>query len=98
MSPKFASLGAQVGHLVDAKQTQYGDSVGKTAKILSILFPEGIRPYQYSDLQLIVRILDKIARLAQRGADGEDLGGESPFRDLAGYGLLGLDKDEANSK
>ena len=90
----FKELGNEVGELVESKQKQYGDSVGKTGRILMILFPEGIKTHQYDDALLIVRILDKISRLAQRPASGKDLGGESPYRDMAGYGLLGLKKDE----
>ncbi len=90
----FQVLGMSVGQLVDSKQKQYGRSVQKSGKILETLFPNGIRPHQYDDMLLIVRMLDKLSRLAQRGEDGKDLGGESPYRDLAGYSLLGLHKDE----
>ncbi len=90
----FQELGASVGELVDEKQRQYGQSVQKSGKILETLFPNGIQPHQYADMLLIVRMLDKMSRLAQRGEDGKDLGGESPYRDLAGYSLLGLSKDE----
>lgn len=90
---KFKVLGTSVGELVDSKQKQYGNSVGRSGEILKALFPNGVQIHQYDDMLLIVRMLDKMSRLAQRGADGKDLGGESPFRDLAGYSLLGLDKD-----
>ncbi len=89
----FKKLGKQIGRLVESKQRQYGDSVGKTGAILKALYPKGIFPEQFEDLLLIVRMLDKIARLANRGADGKDKGGESPYSDLAGYSLLGLRKD-----
>lgn len=93
----FTKLGAKIGALVESKQLQYGDSVGKCGAILLALYPDGVRPDQYADLLLIVRMLDKIARLANRGADGKDRGGESPYSDLAGYALLGLRKDEVGS-
>lgn len=89
----FKKLGKQIGLLVQSKQEQYGDSVGKTGAILEALYPRGIRPDQYADLLLIVRMLDKVARLANRGPDGKDRGGESPYSDLAGYSLLGIRKD-----
>jgi hypothetical protein len=41
-----------------------------------------------------VRCLDKFSRIAQRWEDGKDLGGESPWKDIAGYGLLGWQKDD----
>lgn len=94
MSNTFRNLGAEIGALVEAKQKQYGDSAGKTGRILQILYPNGIPVHAYDDALLIVRCLDKFSRIAQRGEDGKDLGGESPYRDLAGYGLLGWAKDE----
>lgn len=90
----FQKLGKEIGELVTSKQRQYGDSAGKAGHILAILYPDGLKPYQYDDALLVVRCLDKFSRIAQRGEDGQDLGGESPWKDLAGYGLLGWHKDE----
>src|SRR6476620_10327970 len=42
---KFEELGQTVGQLVDSKQKQYGNSVGKSGKILEALFPNGIQPH-----------------------------------------------------
>lgn len=91
---KFADLGQELGELVDSKQLQYGDSVGKAPRILQILYPNGIPVHAYPDALLVVRVIDKLSRITQRGGDGQDLGGESPWRDIAGYGLLGAAKDE----
>ncbi len=91
----FAARGADIGRLVDSKQEAYGDSVGKTGRILAVLYPAGVRPEQYDDALLIVRVLDKLSRLAVRGSDGKDRGGESPWKDIAGYGMLGERKDGA---
>lgn len=89
----FSKLAEKLGRLVQSKQEQYGDSAGKSAKILSILYPSGISLLQYSDALLVVRIIDKLSRISQRTEDGLDKGGESPFTDIAGYGLLGMAKD-----
>lgn len=86
--------GFQLGGLVASKQLQYGDSVGKVGAIMRVLYPEGMPVHAYDDALLIVRVLDKLARIAQRGTDGKDLGGESPWSDIAGYGLLGARKDD----
>lgn len=91
---KYTQLGAEIGVLVESKQKQYGRAAEKTGKILAILYPDGVQPHQYTDMLIIVRILDKCSRIAQRGPDGKDLGGESPYRDLAGYGLIGWEMDE----
>ena len=92
--PDFAARGAALGRLVDGKQRQYGDSAGRAGAIMAILYPNGIPPHAYDDALLVVRVLDKLSRIAQRGADGKDLGGESPWSDIAGYGLLGAAMDE----
>lgn len=91
---RFEVRAAKVGRLVDQKNAAYGNSAAKTGAILRELYPDGLRPDQYDDALLVVRILDKLSRIAQRGVDGRDLGGESPYQDIAGYGLLGMVKDE----
>lgn len=92
-SEQYVNIATSIGRLVSEKQIQYGDSVGKTGGILRILYPDGVMPFQYDDALLTVRILDKLCRIAQRKSDGRDLGGESPYGDIAGYGILGLAKD-----
>lgn len=79
----------ELGELVTSKQRQYGDSAGRAGAIMRVLYPSGVAVHQYDDALLVVRVLDKLSRIAQRGLDGRDLGGESPWRDIAGYGLLG---------
>ena len=90
----YERYGAGVGILVAEKQRQYGDSAGRSGDIMRVLYPDGIQPHQYGDVLLVVRVLDKLCRIAQRDESGRDSGGESPYRDIAGYGLLGLCKDE----
>jgi len=94
----FKAMGAEVGELVASKQVAYGDSAGKSGAILAALYPDGIPPHAYDTALLVVRVLDKLCRLAQRGADGLDRGGESPWRDVAGYALLGLAQDDARAR
>ncbi len=91
---EFAARGAALGRLVDDKQRAYGDSAGRSGAIMAILYPDGIPTHAYEDALLMVRVLDKLSRIAQRGSDGKDLGGESPWADIAGYGLLGAAMDE----
>lgn len=86
----FAQLGLDVGLLVDKKQAAYGDSFGRSGEVLRQLYPEGIRPEQYDDLLAVARVLDKLFRIAT----DRDALGESPWRDIAGYGLLGVARAE----
>lgn len=84
----FEELGREIGALVDTKQAAYGDSFGKSGEILRILYPAGIRPEQYDDALALVRIIDKMFRIAT----DRDALGESPYRDIAGYGMLGAER------
>lgn len=82
----YPALAAQVGALVTIKQAQYGNSFTVAPQILRLLYPDGIRPDQYDTLLSIVRVLDKLKRLAT-GYRGDT---ENPWLDIAGYSLLAL--------
>lgn len=84
---KYEALGKAIGALVDVKNAQYGDAFHKTGKILAILYPEGVTSEQYDDMLAVVRVLDKLFRVA----NGKQ-GNEDPFKDIAGYGLLGMEE------
>ena len=83
--PKYEELGLEVGQLVDEKQAAYGNSFGKAGDFLKLCYPVQILPEQYNDALALVRIFDKQMRIAHK----KDALGESPFKDIAGYGLLG---------
>ena len=81
----YEKIGQEIGKLVDDKQAAYGNSFGQSGKILAILFPNGVPVEKYDDMLAIVRVIDKLFRIATK----KDAFGESPWRDVAGYGLLG---------
>ena len=85
----FVKLGMEIGKLVDDKNKAYGDSFSKCDQFLSLLYPDGIQVDQYGDALALVRIFDKQMRIATR----KSAFGESPYGDIAGYGLLGVAKD-----
>lgn len=91
---KYQELGNQIGELVGAKQAAYGDAFNKAGKCLEQLFPDGVKKEQYTDLLCIVRVLDKLFRIANE----PDAFGESPYGDIVGYGLLGLQRHEKNKQ
>ncbi len=90
----YIRLGAEIGDLVARKQTAYGDSFGQSGAIMKILYPNGISSDQLEDALAIVRILDKLFRIAT----DKDALGESPYRDIAGYGLLGAARSEKTTE
>lgn len=87
---KYEQIGAETGKLVAEKNLAYGDSFAKTGDFMKLLYPEGIKPSQYKDALLLVRMFDKMVRIAT----DKDAFGESPFRDLCGYSILGVANSE----
>lgn len=90
IAPAYEKLGAEIGRLVEQKQRAYGDAFGKTGEVMRILYPEGIPPEKLDDALAVIRILDKLFRIAT----DRDALGESPWRDIAGYALLGVARAE----
>jgi hypothetical protein len=90
----YKELGTEVGQLVDEKNAAYGSSFAESYKILSVLYPNGIKPEQYTDALAIIRVIDKLFRIATN----KDAFGESPWRDIAGYALLGLHNNEEKNR
>jgi hypothetical protein len=82
----FQEIGKLLGELVTIKNEKYGDSFKDSASFLELLYPDGIQPDQYMDMLALVRMFDKIKRIAT----DKDALGESPFSDLAGYSILGI--------
>ena len=73
-----------VGTLVSQKNEAYGDAFSQAGDVIRILYPNGVKPEQYVDLLVTVRIVDKLFRIANK----KDAFGESPWQDIAGYGIL----------
>ena len=81
----YEQIGKEIGALVDKKNQAYGSAFDNAGDMLKILFPHGIKPEQYTDMLAVLRILDKLFRIANdKNAFNED-----PWQDIAGYGILG---------
>lgn len=87
---KYKDLGEEVGALVDEKNAAYGNSFHVSEDFIKLLWPNGVPPESYRDMLCVVRIFDKLKRIATN----KDWNGESPYRDIAGYALLGVMKDK----
>lgn len=81
---EWEKTGLAVGKLVASKQLAYGDSFGKAGDVMRILYPTGISHAQMPDALTVVRILDKLFRVAT----DRDALGESPWSDIEGYANL----------
>ena len=86
----YTKIGTEIGNLVDKKQAAYGNSFGKAGEFLKLLYPDCIKPEQYHNALALVRIFDKQMRIAT----DKDAFGENPYKDIVGYGLLGMGKGD----
>jgi len=86
----YRDIGLEIGSLVTEKNAKYGDSFANSPKILEILYPNGVTVDKYRDMLAVTRIIDKLFRIA---TDKHALG-ESPYNDIAGYGILGVYEDQ----
>lgn len=86
----YVETGKQIGELVQIKNEMYGDAFNKSGEFLEILYPDGIRPDQYKDMLAVVRIFDKLMRIANGNQ-----GNENAFMDIAGYGILKSIEDKS---
>ncbi len=86
----YSDIGKKVGDLVTDKNAAYGDSFGKSGECLRQMYPNGIKPEQYDDLLTLVRILDKLFRIASNPTAFS----ENPYQDIVGYGLLGMGRHD----
>jgi len=87
---RYRETGQRIGELVDEKNAAYGDSFHKSAIVMLALFPNGIPPEKYTDALAIVRIVDKLFRLANK----KDAFGENPMEDIAGYAIVSTGPEE----
>lgn len=103
----FEKTAAEIAQTLEKKQEAYGDSFGKTSDIMRILLKENYIESQdaflipsalLSELLTIVRILDKISRIAT-SPTGDKMD-ESPYADIAGYAILSLSRsrEQTSSK
>lgn len=81
----FLATATAIGELVATKNAAYVSAFADSPKHLELLWPHGVPSESYGDMLLIVRILDKFKRIAT----DKDALGESPWHDVAGYGVIG---------
>jgi hypothetical protein len=78
----------EIGDLLVKKNETYGNSFHTSPFILSLLYPDGIDPDKYDDLIFLIRIWDKLKRIANnKSAFCED-----PYEDIAGYAILASER------
>lgn len=86
----YKDAAKSIADLVIEKQSAYGDSFGKSGQVMALLYPGGIPADKMDDALTVVRVIDKLFRIATK----KDAFGESPWRDIMGYALLSVVKQE----
>lgn len=80
----YETIGQEIGALTAEKNRAYNNSLKRSGEVLKVIYPDGIKPDQYKDAAVFLRMFDKFNRIAaDRGAFGEN-----PYRDIAGYAIL----------
>jgi hypothetical protein len=94
MSNPFEKPALDLANLVHKKNTAYGDSIRSSVTLLGELWPDGIPVSSYKDLLLLVRMFDKMKRIATNN----DPSGENPYQDICGYALRGVVQNADNNR
>lgn len=88
--PDYHVIARGLAELICNKQQAYGDSFTKSEGIIKILYPDGIPIESYKDALTLIRVIDKLFRIATANDSFE----ENPWLDIAGYALLSLGREE----
>jgi arsenate reductase-like glutaredoxin family protein len=80
----FLGLGEEIGRMLANKNRKYGDSYARMAHVLPMFYPDGVPGDHLLDAVFILRIIDKLMRIASAQGDDE----EDPVKDIAGYAVL----------
>ena len=78
--------------LIERKNASYGDSIGKSARVLGIICPDGIPTKIYHRAHVLIRCIDKICRLFSPTINREDA--IDAWRDIAGYAWKAIQLEE----
>jgi len=84
---KYQNKANEIGKVVEEKNKQYGDAINNTGEFLKLLYPDGIPVERYNDIGVLIRIYDKIKRVAAGHK-------EDSWEDIAGYGILMSSKED----
>jgi hypothetical protein len=90
---KYEELAQKIGKLVDKKNKAYGNSFGDAGQFLKILYPNGVPFEKYDDMLCVVRIFDKLKRIATQ----KEAFNENPKMDLLGLIVRWVDNNPSST-
>ena len=80
----FFDIASELAEMLSDKNRKYGDSYARMAHVLPMFYPDGVPGNHLLDAVFILRIIDKLMRIASAQSDDE----EDPVKDIAGYAIL----------
>ena len=86
----FKDIASETAEILEIKNRAYGNSFNKTTEFLKLLFPDGVVDDQYCHLMYIIRVLDKIGRIANSSLLPPEEGVVDAYKDINGYTTLML--------
>ena len=89
----YSEIALTIAELVERKQKMYGNSFDHAGEIMRILYPIGISLDQLESALTVVRVIDKLHRIANG-----DQGDESAWSDICGYSILELRKNARETR
>ena len=90
----YERIATDIGKLCDEKNKHYGNSFAQSKEFLQLLWPNGVPVESYTDMLGIIRIFDKLKRIAT----SPEAFGENPCSDVIGYALLMIKAAEDRKK
>lgn len=78
-----------IAEMLTEKELAYGNAYDKSEQFLRLLYPDGVKPENYRHLLFQTRIFDKLMRIA----NNKNAFGEEPYKDIAGYGTKGYQRE-----
>ncbi|HNC56972.1 MAG TPA: hypothetical protein PLP33_16140 [Leptospiraceae bacterium] len=92
MTKSFREIALKQAELLEKKNRAYGGSFNKTSEHLKLLFPDGIVDDQYQHVMFIIRVLDKLSRIANSSLLPPEEGCLDAYFDINGYSFLAIKK------
>jgi len=88
----FYDIASELAEMLSDKNRKYGDSYARMAHVLPIFYPDGVPGNHLLDAVFILRIIDKLMRIASAQKDDD----EDPVADIAGYAILRMREMRSN--
>ena len=81
---EFEKIAIEVARMVDVKNEEYGECYKVAPELLKLFMPDGISSDKYEDIAIVLRLIEKVARLLGPTTNTKDI-----WADIIGLGLNG---------